>query len=50
MERTKTETIKERMVYVYLPSEGLADEWRRHAALTKVKDERKKVDEESREI
>ena len=29
--RRKTETIKERTVYVYLPSEEFVDEWRRYA-------------------
>ena len=33
--RRKTETIKERTVYVYLPSEEFVEEWRRHAALAK---------------
>jgi len=34
-ERRKTETIKERTIYVYLPSEEFVEEWRRHAALAK---------------
>lgn len=31
----KSETIKERTVYVYLPSEEFVEEWKRHATLAK---------------